>query len=386
MPRADGESSDGAGRRGPSRKELERSGWRIRRTRPDAPRREPGPIDLNRYEVQPAYSGIQTFNKLPLCLTQDDLRAGQVDVAICGAPVDMGIGQRGAAFGPSAIRSAERYLVGPPYVRTHQHVALDPFEVLTVVDYGDAAVHPLSTEESHEPIRALVREIAETGATPIVLGGDHSIAWPDVAAIADVYGPGTVGVVHFDAHADASEQMLGHLHSHGTPIRRLIDDEHLPGRNFVQVGLRGYYPDRSTLDWMAAQGMRSHFMAEVEADGMDTVIDRAIDEALDGPDHLYVSLDIDVLDPAYAPGTGTPEPGGLTTRELFPLLRRLGHEVGLVGAEVVEVCPAHDPGYTTALNAHRAVMEMITGMAMRKQGITGSHHLDARARGTREPR
>jgi agmatinase len=137
---------------------------------------------------------------------------------------------------------------------------------------------------------------------------------------------------------------------------------------------------------MAAHGMRSHFMAEVEADGMDAVIERAVDEALDGPKHLYVSLDIDVLDPAYAPGTGTPEPGGLTTRELFLLLRRLAHEVGLVGAEVVEVCPAHDSGYTTALNADRAIMEMITGMAMRKQGIVGRHHLDVRARGNRERR
>jgi arginase family enzyme len=185
--------------------------------------------------------------------------------------------------------------------------------------------------------------------------------------MADVYGAGNVGVLHFDAHADASKMILGHTHGNGTPIRRLIEDEHIPGRNFIQVGLRGYYPDDELKKWMEDQGIRSHYMVEIEEDGIGAVVDRAIAEALDGPDNLYISLDVDVLDPAFAPGTGTPEPAGLTTRELFPILRRLGHEVGFVGAEVVEVCPSADPGYTTALNAHRAVLELLTGLAMRRR-------------------
>lgn len=110
-------------------------------------------------------------------------------------------------------------------------------------------------------------------------------------------------------------------------------------------------------------------MVEIEEDGLDQVLERAVSEALDGPDHLYISLDIDVLDPAFAPGTGTPEPAGLSTRELFPMLRRLAQDTNLVGAEVVEVCPASDPGYSTALNAHRSVMEMLTGIAIRRSGV-----------------
>jgi agmatinase len=357
---------------------MQRSGdaWKIRRDRGGDPPRQPGPIDLRRYELQLAYAGLGTFLGVPACLTQEDLRAGQVDVAVLGAPMDAGGGQRGASLGPRAIRTAERYLPSPASLNNHLHVRLEPFQALTVVDYGDAAVDPFSIEASMEPIRALVREVAETGAVPVVLGGDHSILWPDAAACADVYGAGDLGVIHFDAHADCSREYLGHHVTHGTPIRRLIEDEHVPGRNFVQIGLRGYYPDNELLDWMRDQGMRSHFMAEVERFGLERVVERALSEALDGPRHLYLSFDIDVLDPAYAPGTGTPEPGGLTTREVFPIVRRLCHEAHVVGLEVVEVAPAHDPTYVTALNANRVILEALTGLAMRKRGLPGPHYLD----------
>ena len=243
--------------------------WKTRRDRSGDPGREPGPVDLRRYELHPAYSGIGTFLGVPVCLTPDDLRAGQVEVAILGAPMDSGVGHRGASFGPRAVRTAERYLPSPASLMNHGHVRVEPFNVLKVVDYGDAAVDPFSIEASMPTIRELVREVAETGVVPIVLGGDHSILWPDAAAIADVYGAGNVGVVHFDAHADCSKDHMGHHVTHGTPIRRLIDDEHIPGRNFVQVGLRGYYPDNELIDWMREQGMRSHFMAEVERHGLD---------------------------------------------------------------------------------------------------------------------
>jgi agmatinase len=322
--------------------------------------------------------------RLPVCLDQEDLRAGGVDVAVLGAPMDSGSGQRGAALGPQAIRAAERYVPLPALFANHLHVRVQPFQALTVVDYGDAPVDPFSIEASMEPIRQVVREVAETGAVPVVLGGDHSILWPDAAAIADVYGAGRVGVVHFDAHPDCASDDLGHHVTHGTPIRRLIEDEHIPGRNFVQVGLRGYYPDDGLLDWMRDQGLRSHFMAEVERDGLDAVVERAVGEALDGPEHLYLSFDIDVLDPAYAPGTGSPEPGGFTTREVFPIVRRLCHEAHVVGFEVVEVAPALDPTYATALNANRLVMEAITGLAMRRLGLPGPHYLDPATSG-REP-
>jgi agmatinase len=356
-------------------------GWKTRRNRAGDPGREPGPINLNRYELQPAYAGVPSFMRLPVCLTPEDLRAGKVDAAIIGVPMDAGGGQRGAGLGPTAIRTAERYIPTPATMTNHLHVRIEPFSVLNVVDYGDAAVDPFSIEKSIEPIREVVREVAETGAVPIVLGGDHSILWPDAAACADVYGAGRLGVIHFDAHADCSKELMGHNVTHGTPIRRLIEDEHVPGKNFVQVGLRGYYPDNELIDWMRQQGMRSHFMAEIEKFGLEKVVEQAISEALDGPEYLYISFDIDVLDPAYAPGTGTPEPGGFTTREMFPVIRRLCHEAKVVGFEVVEVAPAHDPTYLTALNANRVIMEAITGMAMRKLGMPGPNYLDAATSG-----
>ena len=355
--------------------------WKKRRSQGAPSVRQPGPIDLLRYEFQPAYSGIPTFMRLPVCMTAEDLRAGKVDAAVVGVPMDAGIGQRGAAFGPMAIRTAERYLPSPATMNNHLHVRIEPFQLLNVVDYGDAAVDPFSIEASMQPVREVVREVAETGAVPIVLGGDHSILWPDAAACADVYGAGKLGVIHFDAHADCSRETMGHHVTHGTPIRRLIEDEHVPGKNFVQVGLRGYYPDNELVGWMRQQQMRSHFMAEIERSGLERVVEQAINEALDGPEYLYVSFDIDVLDPAYAPGTGTPEPGGFTTREVFPVIRRLCHEARVVGFEVVEVAPAHDPTYVTALNANRVIMEAITGLAMRKRGLPGPHYLDATTSG-----
>jgi agmatinase len=351
--------------------------WKMKRDRSGDPKREPGPIALQRYVGTPAYSGLPTFMGIPICLTQEDLKAGKVDVAILGAPVDLSTGQRGAAFGPRYIRADERVLPNVPAALQNPDTRIKPFEVLKVVDYGDAAVDPFSIEASMAPIRELVREVAETGALPFVLGGDHSILWPNAAAVADVHGAGNVGVLHLDTHVDCCNQVFGHLVTHGTPIRRLIEDEHVPARNFVQIGLHSFVvPDDELLAWMRKKGMRSHHMAEINRLGFDVVLEKAIAEALDGPKFLYLSLDIDVLDPAFAPGTGTPEPGGLTPRELLPALRRLCHETPVVGFEVVEVAPHLDPGYTTALYARRAILEALTGIAQRKLGIKENNYLD----------
>ncbi|MCI2424223.1 agmatinase family protein, partial [Saccharopolyspora sp. K220] len=233
-----------------------------------------------------------------------------------------------------------------------------------------------------EGIRKFVGTIVDSGAIPIVMGGDHAITWPCATAVADHYGHGKVGIVHFDAHADTGTDMPGSLASHGTPIRKLIESGAVPGRNFVQVGLRGYWPDRETLDWMDEQSMRTHFMAEINRDGFDKVLERAIDEALDQADHLYLSLDIDVADPAFAPGTGTPEPGGLTSIDVLTAVRRLAAEVGIVGMDVVEVSPPYDDrGEITALLANRAIREALTGIAMRRKGITERDYLHPYALG-----
>jgi agmatinase len=341
------------------------------------PKREPGPIQLNRYAFTPTYAGIATFLGLPICLNQEDLKAGKADAAILGAPVDMSGGVRGAAFGPRFLRADDRILPNTPDCLYNPDTRVKPFEVLRVYDYGDAAVDPFSIEKSMEPIRALVREIAEIGAFPVVLGGDHSILWPNCAAIADVHGPGKVGVVHFDAHPDCASDILGHHVTNGTPIRRLIEDSHLRGRNFVQVGLRTFFHSEELEHWTREHELRTHHMAEIERIGFAKVLEKAIDEALDGPEVLYLSLDIDVLDPAFAPGTGSPEPPGLTNRELLPAIRRICHETPVVGMEVVEVAPHLDPGYTTTMNARRAIFEGLSGLAMRKLGIKERNFLHA---------
>ena len=159
------------------------------------------------------------------------------------------------------------------------------------------------------------------------------------------------------------------------PVYRLIEEGHVAGKNFIQVGLRGYYPDEATFDWMRKNNFRYHTMAEIEERGFEAVMEDVIKEANDGPEYLFISFDIDVLDPAFAPGTGTPEPAGLTTREAFPLVRRLCAEANVVGIEIVELNPLADPGYTTALNTNRLLREMLTGIAMRKSGITQKHFL-----------
>jgi agmatinase len=349
--------------------------------RGERPARVPGPIDLTRYEVEPAWLGIQTFNKFPLCLTPEDLRAGEIDVAICGVPWDgTAVSRSGTHLGPQAIRTCDHIPV-PPMERPHLHVGVDPLEHLKICDYSDANIIVGDTERTFANIRSFIREIVETGAIPIILGGDHGVTWPNVTALADVFGYGKIGVVHFDAHADTAPDLQGVLASHGAPMRRLIESGAVLGRNFVQVGLRGYWPGPEIRAWMEEQEMKTHFMAEIQKHGFDAVLERAVNEALEGgADRLFISVDIDVVDPSAAPGTGSPEPGGLTSHQLLRAVRRLAAEVGIVGMDVVEVSPPYDSGNNiTCLLAHRCVLEGLTGIAMRRIGLTEPDYLDPRA-------
>ncbi len=355
--------------------------WQTLRDFSKDPKREPGPINVQKYPMGMSWFGIPTFFHQPIALTPEDLKAGKVEVAIMGGYTDMGSGMRGAAHGPNAFRNSEVY-GGWGIIKTpNMHVMVDPLKELTVVDYGDAPIDPMSTERSIHAIRSYVRQAVEVEiepgrhVIPIIIGGDHSLMYPDVAALVDVYGKGNVGVIHFDAHYDAGKYGMGHLINHGMPVYRLIEEGLVPGKNFIQVGLRGYYPDESAFKWMRENGFRYHTMADVERRGWNVVMEEIIKEANDGPKYLFISFDIDVLDPAFVPGTGTPEPGGLTPREAFPIVRRLCAESNVVGFELVELNPLIDPTYVSAMNANRIVRECLTGIAMRKMGLTGKHYL-----------
>jgi agmatinase len=296
----------------------------------------------------------------------DDL--GDAGVVIIGAPFDWGTSYRaGARFGPKAIREAD-YL-GFDGERPHLPTGIDPLKTLNVVDAGDLLLPVGYIEESLDAIGDAVERIARHGAAPIVLGGDHSITFPNARAVAAVHGD--IALVHFDAHADTGNvNIAGALLGHGTPMRRLIESGAVAGRRFVQIGLRGYWPDPETVAWMREQGMRSYLMSDIEERGLRTVVNEAVEYAAEGADAVFLSVDIDVVDPGMAPGTGTPEPGGLTSRQLLDTLRRLGRDLNVVGADVVEVSPPYDgPGAITAHLANRVVLEILNGMAEKKLGV-----------------
>ena len=312
----------------------------------------------------PTYVGQASFSRLPWITDPAELSARGVDVAIVGAPYDDMVTHRpGSRFAPRAIREAQ-YTSGG-----FNSLQLDvrPFEELTVVDAGDANVVPANYQRGHAAIYQKVRDVAATGAIPIVFGGDHSITWPSASAIAEVRRPGSIGIVHFDAHADTAPETWGQLAAHGSPMRRLVESGAVLGRNFVQVGLRGYWPPTEVLEWMHANGLRWHLMTEIEARGAEAVIDDAIAEALDGADAIYLSVDIDVVDPGSAPGTGTPEPGGMLPRELLRALRRIVGRVELAGMDVVEVSPPYDWAESTAMLANRCALEAISALAVKRR-------------------
>ena len=304
---------------------------------------------------KPDYAGLLTFSALPYTQDPDDLAGA--DAAVVGAPMDDLVSDRpGTRFGPRAIRAASC----PP--GPHLEAKVDWNEVLRVVDYGDAPVLPADAARSHAAIETVVAEVARSGAVPLVLGGDHSITEPDVKAVAAVHGP--VGLIHFDTHTDTGEEVFGVEVSHGTPMYRLVRDGYVDGSRYVQVGLRGYWPGERELGWQADHGITSFFMHDVRDRGIRAVVEETIGIVGDGP--VFLTVDVDVLDPAFAPGTGTPEPGGMTSIDLLWACRELAARLRLVGMDVVEVIPtAVASADITALVAERVVREVLTGIALR---------------------
>jgi agmatinase len=314
---------------------------------------------LTRYEPAdsfetPRFSGVRTFMRLPN--TQDLENA---DAAIVGAPFDTGATFRvGARFGPEGIRSAAHLLR-----RYNPNLGVVIFDHLSVIDYGDVPVVPGFIEASYEKISEGLEPIHSAGVVPIVLGGDHSIALPELRAAAAVHGP--LALVQFDSHPDTWDAYFGQKHTHGTPFRRAVEEGLLDTSRSIQVGMRGSIYDEG--DWNDAREMGFDLVPtdEVRELGIAAVIDR-IQERV-GDAKAYVSFDVDFVDPAFAPGTGTPEIGGFTSREAQEFVRGL---VGLdiVGCDVVEVYPAYDPAGITALLAANVAHEFLSLIALSRKG------------------
>jgi agmatinase len=308
------------------------------------------------YGEKPDYAGLLTFSG---CVYSED--PGELegfDVAIVGAPMDDLVSDRpGARLAPRAIRAASV----PP--GPHLEAKVDALAELRVIDFGDAPVIPADGRTSHAAIAATVGQVLAAKALPIVLGGDHTITEPCVRACAAAHGP--VGMIHFDTHTDTGEEVFGVEFSHGTFIRHLVDGGQIDPKRYVQIGLRGYWPGEREFAWQAEQGITSLFAHDVRDLGIREVTRRAIAIAAGGP--VYLTVDVDVLDPAFIPGTGTPEPGGLTASELLLGVRTVAAELELVGLDVVEVIPSGvGSADNSALVADRVVREALTGIAMRR--------------------
>ena len=281
-----------------------------------------------------------------------------VDVAIAGVPYDGGTSYRpGARLGPREIRSQSSL------IRTWSYfLKVHPFERLRVVDYGDVDVPPIGIERAHDVIGQSAAAIHDAGATPLMVGGDHSISLPLLRAAAKKHGP--LALVQFDSHIDTWDDYFGGKYFHGSPFRRAIEEGLIRKDRFVQVGIRGPMYGEDEFDFHRAHGIRVIDIDAVKREGIDWTIDQMRD-VLDGP--VYLTFDIDSVDPAYAPGTGTPEVGGLTSHEAQRLVRGLAG-LNIVAADIVEVAPPYDgPGQITSLLAANLMFEMLCVMAVRRK-------------------
>lgn len=321
------------------------------------------------------YGPDVTFTGVPRCDLNDPSSYETASVVIVGAPYDAGTSYRsGARMGPTALRTCDY----SEHTGSRPHLAMrvDPLGDLGVVDAGDVEMAPTETIRSLRALQKVIEQLAGAGKIPVILGGDHTVAMADITGLAEHYGYGRISVIHFDAHADTGDIQFGSLYGHGLPMRRVIESGAVPGHKFFQVGLRGYWPEPPELAWMAQQGMRGYEMSEIRRRGLDEVVAEVIEKSGVDTDGVFLSVDIDVVDPGMAPGTGTPEPGGLTGRELLDAVRQIGRDTNLVGLELVEVSPPYDHADITAMLGNRVVLETLSGIARRRADATAGTRWD----------
>ena len=357
-------------------KENISEGWDMyykRRDRSNDPKREPGPIDLQRYEAVSGINGFPTFMGMPVALTKEDLIAGKVDIAYVGLPswFQPTGGTQWAANQMRLIRSYDHAHTGHD-----MHLNINYFEHLTVVDYGNANQNPLLFARNMADQALVLKEILEAGAIPLVMGGDHGTQVASIMASVDHYGPQTFAMVHFDAHFDMEDfgKSFGSF-THGARARRYAHEQGwVKGEDLHSIGIRSPYHSKELLKWVYEVGDKYHYMPEFERDGFEKVWGR-IKEELKGK-KLYISFDIDVLDTPHVPGTSNPEPGGIDAIQALTMIRGLAIQNEVLLIDFVEYSPLlDDRHYNTALMINRMMRAFIAGQAARKIGITDPDYI-----------
>ena len=323
-------------------------------------KREPGPFSVHRYLFPK--SGVPTFGGASVAIWPEDLSAGKVDVAIIGVPSNMSSGRRDAGFAPNEMRALNTLTT--PDVQS----LLKPFDVLSVVDYGNFYVDNMNIERSLEHVAARVAETSRAGAVPMLVGGDTSVLYPAVEGVARVRGNGTFGLLHISAHPDV-ERSGDHTISDTQAVFRLLDESVVKGSETVKVGLRGPAVDLDTLRWLRRKEVRYHTMAEIERRGFDKVVKRVLREVDRGPDAFFVSIDVSVIDPSEMVAAGRLQARGLRLAEVARAIRHVCASKEIVGFELTDLAPMLDYSRLSVANANALLNACLAGMAVQKAGL-----------------
>lgn len=325
----------------------------------DKLKRDDGPFSLKRYMFQKG--GIPTFADAPVAIRTEDLVAGKVEVAFVGVPLDFSSGWRDSKHAPAALRGMDG-LVG-----ADADGGVDPGLILNIADYGDLNIDSMAPDRGMDHVRTMIGEMAKTGAIPFIVGGDHTINYPDVAAMVDVYGQGKVAMVQFNAHADAAENG-DHLISDNQTLTRLLQQNVLRGADVTLVGAHGRDVDATTVRRLTDAGVKMTPTSAIMARGWEAVTRDIIAGLKGGPENIFLSFDMSVLDPGDAPASGRPVPGGITMREAIPMVRQICSQTKVVGIDLLDTAPILDPTYVSRMSANYILHACLSGIAMRKTG------------------
>jgi agmatinase len=323
-------------------------------------KREPGPFSVHRYLFPK--SGVPTFGGAKVAIWPEDLIAGDVDVAIIGVPSNMSSGRRDARAGPSAMRAHNS--IATPDIQS----LIRPFEILTVVDYGNFSTDNMSTERTVDHVTAMVAETSGTGAIPMLVGGDTSMLYPGVKGVAQARGAGTFGLLHFSAHPDA-DRFDEHTISDNQAFFLLLDQDIVDGSKTIQVGLRGPAVSADTLRWLRSKEVRYHTMAEIQQRGFNKVLKQVLREVDKGPEVFFVSIDVSVIDPAEMVSAGRITSNGLRLQQVTQAIRHVCAAKDIVGFEITDMAPMLDLSRLSVINANALLNACLVGMAVRKAGL-----------------